>query len=878
MRFPLVLALPLLLAPGVLLAQDTTSRRGTQRRPVRRIPVTAEHLRTAFSDDRARELFERARAARVTQDSALQAYDARSWLRLSVGVGVRRPGRERLFFRTEQSARVRWSREGGAWVEPTGRRTAFPMGKADVDMSPATPIPYYPGKETLWLPGDVMGVASQRVEVDENELLHPLATGAEAYYRYATGDSASIRLPDGRVVSLRELRVTARTPSYRAFVGSFWFDAERGSLVRAAYRLAAEIDFWALASDEQKQELEAAIERARTDSSLRARKAVDSVLRANRADANGRRAGRAILGDMGARITAITVEYGLHEGRFWLPRAHVGEGEIDLRFLRVPITVAESFRYESVNVGDPVPAATVALAGGLTEEDTLFAGTGGTATINVGDDTRRRAADTTAATRRAREDSLVRRYTRLVDSLRARADSFQAAGDTAQARDLRIGADWWNARVRTMARRREACERGDSTYLAGRIARFEGAVRTVVRLPCNPAVLADSPDLPGSIYDDGEALFDEAQRDELLEALDFGLQAPWSPRRPTLRTGLDLLRYNRVEGLSLGVRGTSLLGAGYTATGELRLGVGDRVPNGELSLARSTGRRQVALTAFHRLGVANDDWGAPLAVGASLANLLYARDEGFYYRTVGVELTGLRDAPGPLGGATVRWRLFAERHRSAGVEPNTQLSLGNAIGSARFQQNIDAVGTSALGAAADLVRSFGADPQRLRLDARLRGEGAMTGREDSLATTGYGRVSLDATVARPVGRFSIGLTGAAGTSAGDLPIQRAFFVGGVQTVRGQFARVDSVGDAGRVGDAFWLGRAELGLGRMLAARPSLFSDVGWAGARTEWGRGTPLSGAGLGLSLLDGIVRLDLARGIRPEKRWRFDVYVDARF
>ena len=71
-------------------------------------------------------------------------------------------------------------------------------------------------------------------------------------------------------------------------------------------------------------------------------------------------------------------------------------------------------------VANDARAATVALAGGLTEEDTLFAGAGGSATLNVGGGGRR-TDDTTAATRLAREDSLVRRYTRIVDSLRAKA-------------------------------------------------------------------------------------------------------------------------------------------------------------------------------------------------------------------------------------------------------------------------------------------------------------------------------------------------------------------------------------------------------------------------------------------------------------------------
>jgi hemolysin activation/secretion protein len=101
-------------------------------------------------------------------------------------------------------------------------------------------------------------------------------------------------------------------------------------------------------------------------------------------------------------------------------------------------------------------------------------------------------------------------------------------------------------------------------------------------------------------------------------------------------------------------------------------------------------------------------------------------------------------------------------------------------------------------------------------------------------------------------------------------------MGGLHTVRGQFARLDSI--PGRVGDAFWLGRSELGF-RSAALRPVLFLDVGWAGSRRAWDQVTrPMSGAGMGLSLLDGLLRIDVSRGIWPERRWRTDFHLGAIF
>jgi hypothetical protein len=423
----------------------------------------------------------------------------------------------------------------------------------------------------------------------------------------------------------------------------------------------------------------------------------------------------------------------------------------------------------------------------------------------------------------------------------------------------------------------EQCADGDR-HIAGVGTRYEGALRVGIRMPCDTSLLSNSPELPGSIYGDGEELFGTTPRDELLKSLDMSLQPAWGPQPPTFHTGLDLLRYNRIEGLSLGVSARSTLGLGYSADAVARIGTGDWVPNAELGLARSNGRRTVRLGVFHRFGVVNDDWGTPLGFGASLANALYARDEGFYYRTWGAELGGVREAPGALGSADLQWRLFAERQRSAGTDPNVQASLAHLTGSTRFGQNIDALPLTALGLGTELGRSFGMDPRRLRLVTRVRTEGALTHRSDSIGTTGYGRFVLDATGSREFGRFAAALTGAAGASLGDLPPQRAFHMGGLHTVRGQFARPFGAPDEPRVGDAFWLGRAELGRG-VMGLRTVVFYDLGWAGRREDFtSPGRPMSGAGFGVSLLDGLVRTDLSRGIWPEQRWRLDFQMGARF
>jgi hypothetical protein len=252
------------------------------------------------------------------------------------------------------------------------------------------------------------------------------------------------------------------------------------------------------------------------------------------------------------------------------------------------------------------------------------------------------------------------------------------------------------------------------------------------------------------------------------------------------------------------------------------------------------------------------DWGTPLSFGASLASLLYARDEGAYFRTWGAELAGSH----PTWGS-VDWRLFAEQQWKADV--NTRWSLFGGGNDARFIANPPAQKASEIGGSVRLHSSVGLDPDGFRLltDARAEAEGG---------DFSFARGMFDATLSHALGKQLAGsLTAGAGYSGGTVPVQRLFYLGGLQTVRGETALTAS-------GDAYWLTRAELGFGGV-SARTILFGDVGWAGDRRNWSTpGRPLSGAGVGYSMLDGLVRFDLARGLFPAKQWRADVYLEARF
>jgi hemolysin activation/secretion protein len=303
------------------------------------------------------------------------------------------------------------------------------------------------------------------------------------------------------------------------------------------------------------------------------------------------------------------------------------------------------------------------------------------------------------------------------------------------------------------------------------------------------------------------------------------------------------------------------LGAGFSLRTVARIGVADREPNVELTGARTDLRRTLSLTAYNRL-VSAGDWGNPLGLGSSISAFLFGRDEGFYYRASGIELASSPNQRGPIN---LTWTLFAEQERNA--RQRTTFSLARAMRGSQFEPNITTTSSLYGGARARITQTMGEDPQGFRLfnDLRLEAAHGDTGT--------YGRAALDVTASRGIGNGAVALTVAGGTTAGAVPIQRYWFLGGTHTVRG-------LRPGTAAGNAFWMARAEGGYG-FSAVRPVIFGDIGWAGDRTAWSDvGTPLSGVGAGFSILDGLVRFDVARGLQPvsERGWRVDAYLEGRF
>ena len=739
---------------SIMAVRNTGDSADRARRRAKQIALTPEHLRTAFRDSRAADLLNAARRARLAQDSSITGYDATAYERMSVGLGLKRIARERLLMRAERASRVVWSRGGPAFAEVLGKRSVMPMldgiGDADMDLDEALPIPYYPGRETLWV-----GSGLAKADIDESEIIHPLARGAEAYYTYAIGDSVSFQLPGGRRINIRELVVRPRAPKWNVALGSLWFDVADARLVRGVYRMAEPIDIWAVAEEEAKD--------------------------GEHDDDDPPKWVKGMISPLRAQVNAITIEYGLHEGRFWMPRVQSLEGSAQAGFMRVPFKMEQSFKYASVNGAVPTGVPQIAVA--------------------------------------------------------------DTASDSV-------------SRAARIARRRTDCKTVGATTRT--LRSWETGLQMVVKTSCDTVALAKSPELPKSIYDKGEEIFSSAERDELIDqALKLGAQPGWVPQKPILTYGLGLTRYNKIEGLSTGLGVSQTLGKGYTVHALARIGVADWQPNGELGISRSNGRSKIGINGFRRLSTAND-WTDPLGFGASVSAVLFGRDEGFYYRTAGIEIAGTPD-----DSATTSWRLFGENHDVA--KKKTNFSIAKAVGGDGFEDNIVAEHGNIVGVAAERHGSYGLNPRGFRFFGAVRGEAAA-------GSFDFGRAMFDATASRGLVKgIDAALTLGAGSSVGDVPVQRLWYLGGSQTVRGQSAGT-------QFGDAFWMGHIELGTSRV-GFRPVVFYDVGWAGNRRDFTEpGRPMSGAGVGASFMDGLIRFDVARGIHPEKKFRANLYVEARF
>ncbi len=507
-------------------------------------------------------------------------------------------------------------------------------------------------------------------------------------------------------------------------------------------------------------------------------------------------------------VEEVVVEHGLYEERFWLPRVRIAHASGTAKVGLLTISIEQTFDYEKVTA---IPAGVVASA----------------------------RVEPAAAPER-RDD---------VDRYRE-----------------------WQGRARRTLPCRELDDSAERKFSPDSISRREDlayreweGVRVRVLLPCDRNDLMVSKALPPSIYSPSEELFTEndfsALRRDVSQALAITSQAEWEPQSAVLHYGLDggLLRYNRIEGFSAGVRVERQLGKGYELNLLARLGTADLDPNAEVTLRRASGHGDRRATAYRRLDTMND-WGNPLGFGSSLNAIFLGRDEGFYFRTLGAEVGGTYSRVS--GGPALSWRLFVERQDPASEQ--TDFSFARIVAGSSFLPNVVASRGDFYGAVAALSFAYGRDPTGTQFSGTIRGDGAG-------GTFVYGRGSAEVRLGLGLGRGVLGsITSAVGSSVGDVPPQRLWYLGGAHTIHAHRP------GAAR-GNSFWMTRAELTKGLPLI-RPIIFGDLGWAGGRSEFLTSRERYwAAGFGAAALDGLVRFDVSRAMDATRRWQVDLFIEVR-
>lgn len=447
-----------------------------------------------------------------------------------------------------------------------------------------------------------------------------------------------------------------------------------------------------------------------------------------------------------------------------------------------------------------------------------------------------------------------------IESFTGVADDPQAAAGHDELADNAFVAD-------LLARQGAAYELLDSTQSVAR------GKDTRFIVPRDRRLLETSPELPPPIREDAPGFATMREVADLAGTLAQVPVASYSRTPWAFRYGWgspEMIRYNRVEGLAAGLEFDAVLGGPHTLLTSASFGLADGKVKARAGLQRSTELRRLTLGGFHELRSTDAEAGH-FGFGNSITALVTGRDEGEYYRATGLDLTWR-----PPEGERESFVLRAYGERQEAVETRAEFAFFRAFDDGwRFAPNLKADEVDEAGAEVTVRSWWGVEPDRAQVGVEWYGQVARSrALEGEGVAANFFRSSAVVRARIPFAGdewtgWRVGLEAAGGTTWGDPPAQRAWFLGSAATLRGYDPSVMG-------GSTYMRGRVELarvfeGVGG------SVFYDVGWAGGRGEFDGGDVLSAAGLGLTVLDGLVRADIANGLRgPEKRFRFYLYADA--
>lgn len=757
-----------------------------------------------FLDPAAARLYAAAQSNWRTLDESVVRYTAR--IEQRIAAAIRTPLKDRVVYRNETAARAFWDRDYEPVVQVLGTRSRYPgrdiaVREGDLDWLDDLPFdrPFEPGGDRLLFGLTDPDADYFRIDVDDREsyesgdafwFAHPLAVGADAHYRFRSGDTLTVALPDGRSLTAVQLQVLPREADAHRITGTLWIEPQSGALVRAVYRLSRRFDAIRDIPELQREE-----------------------------DRGSFRYVPGIFKPWTFDLKMIAVDYGLWDFKVWLPRSMRMEGEVAAGVLKMPVSMDLAYRIESVATVDDVAEAEAQAA----------------------------ATDQAAPA---------------------------AADGSADLQEVHF-----ETRAEALAFIAELLSDGDAPYEL--MKESEEAARnreSLLIVPRERSRVAENPHLPPPIWEEAAGFPSDQELQAYVENL-AKLPAPPSGRAP-LSWGLGWagggrIRYNRVEGLAAGGTFQAELGRRFSFRATGLLGLANLRPDVHVEVERSTVLRRLSAEAFHELR-ATDRQASHLGLGNTLNAFFFGADNGDYYRASGGAFAW---RPPALARESYEFRLFGERQRS--VVKETDFALFKAFSDGwTFRPNPAVDDVDVAGAEVRWAPWWGSDPTRPQLGLELQARGAAwrfaDAREDGDGPDGRRYLEAKAVVraAAPLSggewdAWRLGAQIGVGTIWGNAPAQRLWHVGGPATLRGH-------GAAAAFGTSTLLGRLEVartyhGVGA------SVFGDAAWAGDRDRFDGGDFLYGVGLGASILDGLLRFDVARGLNgPSPGFRVHLQMDA--
>jgi hypothetical protein len=306
------------------------------------------------------------------------------------------------------------------------------------------------------------------------------------------------------------------------------------------------------------------------------------------------------------------------------------------------------------------------------------------------------------------------------------------------------------------------------------------------------------------------------------------------------------MRYNRVEGVSVGAR------AGvrrWWGTAEVTARAATARWNPELTtrILHERGPATLSVAVFHRIDAMELHGAAPGGT-SSLNALLFGHDDADYYRATGAAIEFAR-------GDAARLRIRLGAQREAPLDAAADWTLPRLLGRQRTLRPNTRALTATLVRPAIMLEASGGTNEVGRWHARLAGDAAG-------GTFNFARAALFLRAGtRAHARLTAAADVAAGMSWGDVPPQHEWLLGGAASLRGYPG-------ATLTGSRFAIARLDVSAGNP-ATRIHVFTDVGTTRNSITPERTGRREDVGVGLGLLDGALRLDVAHALRSPRGWR---------